>query len=52
MTALWNSLARLLCLVGVHRFRTIDVTYGFGQGGSVAKVQCTRCGYVTTRSSD
>ena len=51
MAALWKRLGQLLCLVGLHDFRTIDVTYGFGQGGSVAKVQCTRCGHITTRST-
>ncbi len=51
MEALWKRLCQLLCLAGLHDFRTIDVTFGFGQGGSVAKVECKRCGYVTVRSS-
>ena len=51
MAALWKRLGQLLCLVGLHDFRTIDVTYGFGQGGSVAKVECRRCGFTTTRST-
>ena len=52
MPALWNRLTQLLCLVGLHDFHVIDVTFGFGQGGSVAKVECRRCGLVTTRQTD
>ena len=42
-------LGRLLCLVGLHDFQVIEVTFGFGAGGNVAKVECRRCGYVTLR---
>ncbi len=42
-------LGRLLCLLGLHDFQIIDVTFGFGAGGNVAKVECKRCGYVTLR---
>ncbi|MFQ5775527.1 MAG: hypothetical protein ACE5GS_13480 [Kiloniellaceae bacterium] len=42
-------LGRILCFLGLHDFQVIDVTYGFGAGGSVAKVQCRRCGLTTTR---
>ena len=52
MAALWRLLGQVLCLIGVHDFRVIDVTYGFGQGGGVAKVQCKRCGLVTTKATD
>jgi len=44
-------LGRLLCLIGLHDFRVTDVTFGFGSGGSVEKVECRRCGAVTTRSA-
>ncbi|MFQ6018344.1 MAG: hypothetical protein ACE5KF_09115 [Kiloniellaceae bacterium] len=43
-------LGRILCFLRLHDFQVIDVTYGFGPGGSVTKVQCRRCGHVTTRS--
>lgn len=42
-------LGRILCLVGVHDFEVLDVTFGFGPGGGVAKVRCQRCGLTTTR---
>jgi hypothetical protein len=41
--------ARLLCLVGLHDFQVVEVTFGFGAGGSVSKIECKRCGYATTR---
>lgn len=52
MEALWKTLGRLLCLIGIHDFRVIDATFSFGPGSGVQKVQCVRCGYVTTRTND
>ncbi len=40
---------RLLCWLGIHDFRVVDVTFGFGGGGSVERVECRRCGLATTR---
>jgi hypothetical protein len=40
---------RLFCWLGFHDFDVISVTFGFGEGGNVEKVQCKRCGLVTTR---
>ncbi len=42
-------LGRLLCFGGFHDFRLIESISGFGAGGQVEKVECRRCGYVTTR---
>ncbi len=42
-------LGRLLCIMGVHDFRLVESIGGFGVGGQVEKVECRRCGYVTTR---
>jgi hypothetical protein len=44
-----SILGRLLCYLGIHDFRVIDVTFGFGAGGSVEKVECQRCGLTATR---
>ncbi len=43
-------IGRLLCLIGIHDFRTIEMIGGFGSGGAVQKVECRRCGLVATRS--
>ena len=41
---------RLLCRLRLHDYRVIDVTFGFG-GGDVERVECRRCGVVTTRQA-
>ncbi len=42
-------LGRLLCFLGLHDFRLVESIGGFGVGGQVEKVECRRCGHVTTR---
>ncbi len=42
-------LLRLLCWLGFHDFRVVDVTFGFVPGDAVETVECRRCGYRTTR---
>ncbi len=44
-------LGRLLCLLGIHDFRILEVTYGFAPGSNVQRLQCRRCGRTTTRSA-
>ncbi len=39
----------LLCFLGFHDFRVVEVTVGFGASGAVEKVECRRCGRSTTR---
>ena len=43
-------LGRLLCLLEIHDFRILEVTYGFAPGSNVQRLQCRRCGRTTTRS--
>ena len=47
---LLKRVGELLCALGIHDFRILEVTFGFGTGG-VERVQCRRCGVVTTRRS-
>ena len=42
---------RLLCLVGFHDYRVLEARFGFGQGNRIEKVECRRCGQVSTRRS-
>ena len=44
-------LGRLLCLLGIHDFRILEVTYGFTIGSNVQRLQCKRCGRITTRNA-
>jgi len=39
----------LLCRLGFHNFRVIEITYGFGDAGDVEKVECRRCGVLMVR---
>ena len=34
----------LLCWLGIHRYRVVDTTFGFGAAGSTQKLQCRNCG--------
>ena len=49
---LFNLFGKLSCLLGVHDFEVISVTFGFGEGGNVEKVQCRRCDFITTRRTE
>jgi hypothetical protein len=42
---------RLLCALGWHDFRVLEVRFGFGQGNHIEKVECRRCGVHSTRRS-
>ena len=37
------KLSLLLCWLGIHRYRIVDSTFGFGTGGAVKRVQCKIC---------
>ena len=43
------SLDSLLCWLSIHRYKLIDVSYGFGQSGVVKTVQCKICGIKKTK---
>ena len=44
-------IGRLLCFLGIHEFRVLEVRFGFGQGNRIEKVECRRCGEISTRRS-
>ncbi len=44
-----DALQDLLCRLGLHDFRVIEVTCGFGDAADVEKVECRRCGVVMVR---
>ena len=39
----------ILCRLGIHNFRVLEVTCGFGDAGDVEKVECRRCGVLMVR---
>jgi hypothetical protein len=34
----------LLCWLGIHRYKIINSTFGFGPSGIIKKIQCKICG--------
>lgn len=44
-----RPVGRLLCLVGVHDYRVLEVRFGFGRGNRIEKVECRRCELISTR---
>ncbi|MFB3150895.1 MAG: hypothetical protein ACE10M_10065, partial [Alphaproteobacteria bacterium] len=46
---LMNLFRWLICFLGFHDFRVVEVTMGFGASESVEKVECRRCGRLTVR---
>ena len=34
----------LLCWLGIHRYKLVDTTFGFGPAGSTQKLRCKICG--------
>ena len=41
--------AYLVCWLGIHRYKIIDSTFGFGPSGTIKKVQCKICGIEKTK---
>jgi hypothetical protein len=50
MVQLPPLLGRILCWLGFHDFRVVNVTFGFGTDG-VEKDECRRCGVTRTRKA-
>jgi hypothetical protein len=46
-----SILGRLLCKLGIHDFRMINRTFGFGTGGGIETVECLRCGITIIRQA-
>ena len=44
-----NWIGKWLCQFGIHKFRVIEVKFGFGTSGQVETVECERCGKIGTR---
>jgi len=45
------NFALMLCWLGIHRYRIISSTFGFGPSGTVESVECKICGIKKTRKS-
>lgn len=48
---LMAPVGRLLCILGFHDYRVLEVRFGFGEGNRIEKVECRRCGQHSARRS-
>jgi len=44
-----TKLALLLCWLGIHRYKVIDISFGFAAGDSVRTIKCKICGIKKIR---
>jgi hypothetical protein len=51
MSKLVSLLGRLLCMLGFHDYRVLEVMFQFSSGGSNEKIECRRCGVTVTRQA-
>ena len=35
----------LWCWLGIHRYKVIDISFGFGPSGAIKTIQCKICGF-------
>ena len=47
--AVKRKLGLLLCCFGIHRYKVIDISFGFAAGDSVKTVKCKICGIKKIR---
>ncbi len=45
-----SLIGRLLCSLGLHKYRLLEVIGAFGPAGGVEKVECERCRVTATRA--
>ena len=44
-----TKLGLLLCWLGIHRYKVVDISFGFAAGDSVRTVKCKICGVEEIR---
>ena len=47
--AMKTKLGLLLCWLGIHRYKVIDISFGFAAGDSVRTIKCKICGITKIR---
>jgi len=47
--AVKRKLGLLLCWLGIHRYKVIDISFGFAAGDSVRTIKCKICGVEKIR---
>ena len=39
-----TKLSLLICWLGIHRYKVIDISFGFAAGDTVKIIKCKNCG--------
>ncbi len=46
------KLVYILCYLGIHRYKVVNIEFGFGPTDRVTTLQCTKCGYSKVKAGD
>ena len=46
------SLLNLLCYLGFHQHKIVDMKFGFGDSGKIMTVKCKNCGAIEIKEGD
>ncbi len=46
------KLAYFLCYLDLHKYKVIDIKFGFGNSGKIMTVQCKNCGIIQIKKGD
>jgi hypothetical protein len=44
-----KKLGLLLCWLGIHQYKVVDISFGFAAGDSVRTIKCKICGIKKIR---
>ena len=44
------KLAKLLCFLGLHRYKTINIEFGFNPTDRIATLECKNCGHTKLKA--
>ena len=44
------KLAKLLCFLSIHRYRIINIEFGFNPTDKVTTLECKNCGYTKIKA--
>ena len=46
------KLAKILCYLGIHRYKTLNIEFGFSPTDRVTTLECKRCGYTIVKGGN
>ena len=43
------KLTKILCYLGIHKYKTLNIEFSFGPTNRVTTLECKRCGYTIVK---